>query len=599
MSYEPKEANAMYLDNENVQKLTPEQRAIWNEMHICREQIECILRSKPSMLGRGFWGVEGDVPVAAYLLAKACEYNDPFSVPFSAFAKDGVDQDIITLAENSHVPECWGELRKLILSHKPGIFRLVALLKDLNNDPMITPDSISALAEELLDVQPGEAFCDLCCGSGTVAMNIKTDVSEAHVSACDNDVSAIAVAKINNEMSNAGVDFSKIDVFELLTTATPERRYNKMFANYPFGMRLQNSGAGKIFLDRLQAKSPSISRATSSDWLFNLVMVEMLADDGKAVGVMTNGSTWNIIDTPIRKYFIENGFVECVIALPGKLFNGTGMQTSMVVLSKGNTTGVRLVDATEQYEPGRRTNELLDENIRAIVDATKADGDFSTFVSLDELRKNDYVLNIQRYSHSVQEVKNGAEFGSVIKRITRGAPLKATDLDSISSSVPTDMQYLMISNIRDGLIDSDLPYLSEIESKNEKYCLTNRCLILSKNGYPYKVAVAEVPDGKKIMANGNLYVVEIDEEKADPYYLAAYLSSEHGIAALKSITVGATIPNIGVDQLKKLIIPIPPLDQQKELGKHYRAVKDEIIMLQRKLERARNRMAHVFEEGGE
>lgn len=598
MSYEPKEANAMYVDNKNVQKLTPEQKAIWSEMHICREQIERILRSKPSMLGRGFWGAEGDVPVAAYLLSKACEYNDPFSVPFSAFAKDSVDPDIIKLAENHHIPECWEELRKLIASHKPGIFKLVALLKNLSDDPTITPDSISALAEELLDVQAGEQFCDLCCGSGTVAMNIKQSAPEACVSACDIDGNAIAMAKINNELSNAGVDFSTADVFDMLATGTPEQRYNKMFANYPFGMRLKNNGAGKIFLDRLQAQSPSISRATSSDWLFNFVMVEMLADDGKAVGVMTNGSTWNMIDAPIRKYFVENGFVECVIALPEKLFNGTGMQTSMVVLSKGNTAGVRLIDATKQCCVGRRINELSDDNIRAIVEATKADGDFSTFVSLDELRKNDYVLNIQRYNHSAEEIEDGAEFGGVIKRITRGAPLNAKNLDGIASSVPTDMQYLMIANIRDGLIDRDLPYLTEIESKNEKYCLTNHCLILSKNGYPYKVAVAEIPDGKKIMANGNLYVVEIDEEKADPYYLAAYLSSEHGIAALKSITVGATIPNIGVDQLKKLIIPIPPLEQQKEIGERYRAVRDEIIMLQRKLERARSRMSNIFEEGG-
>ena len=58
-------------------------------------------------------------------------------------------------------------------------------------------------------------------------------------------------------------------------------------------------------------------------------------------------------------------------------------------------------------------------------------------------------------------------------------------------------------------------------------------------GYPYKVAVAEVKEGQKIMGNGNLYIVELDEEKIDPYYLAAFLSSEQGTAALKSITVGA------------------------------------------------------------
>ena len=69
------------------------------------------------------------------------------------------------------------------------------------------------------------------------------------------------------------------------------------------------------------------------------------------------------------------------------------------------------------------------------------------------------------------------------------------------------MQYLMLSNIQNGLIDSSLPYITRIDEKNEKYCLTNRCLILSNNGYPYKIAVADVKEGLKILANGNLYIM--------------------------------------------------------------------------------------------
>lgn len=95
--------------------------------------------------------------------------------------------------------------------------------------------------------------------------------------------------------------------------------------------------------------------------------------------------------------------------------------------------------------------------------------------------------------------------------------------------------------------------------------------------------------------NGNLYIIELDEEKADPYYLAAFFGSEQGTAALRSITVGATIPNIGVEQLTKLVIPIPPLEKQKEIADKYKTVKDEITMLQLKLEKAKNRMAHIIE----
>ena len=52
----------------------------------------------------------------------------------------------------------------------------------------------------------------------------------------------------------------------------------------------------------------------------------------------------------------------------------------------------------------------------------------------------------------------------------------------------------MLANIQNGIIDDKLPYLSSIEPKYEKYCLKNNDLILSKNGYPYKVAVARERD---------------------------------------------------------------------------------------------------------
>lgn len=311
--------------------------------------------------------------------------------------------------------------------------------------------------------------------------------------------------------------------------------------------------------------------------------------------IMTNGSTWNQSDSAIRSYFIENGLIECVIALPARLFAGTAIATSMIVFSRNNK-GVRLVDASELFVEGRRVNELSYENISLIINATKNDSDISMYVSAEQLRDNDYVLSMNRYI--VHDVADGMAFGDVIKRITRGAQLNAKALDEITTTVPTDMQYLMLANIKNGLIDKELPYLKSIDKKNDKYCLSNHCLILSKNGYPYKIAVAEVKEGQRILGNGNLYIIELDEEKADPYYLAAFFGSEQGTAALRSITVGATIPNIGVEQLTKLVIPIPPIEKQKEIADKYKTVKDEITMLQLKLEKAKNRMAHIIEEGG-
>lgn len=74
-------------------------------------------------------------------------------------------------------------------------------------------------------------------------------------------------------------------------------------------------------------------------------------------------------------------------------------------------------------------------------------------------------------------------------------------------------------------------------------------------------------------------------------------SNEATVTIVKPLEITSQ-PNIGVEQLTKLVIPIPPIEKQKEIADKYKTVKDEITMLQLKLEKAKNRMAHIIEEGG-
>ena len=164
----------------------------------------------------------------------------------------------------------------------------------------------------------------------------------------------------------------------------------------------------------------------------------------------------------------------------------------------------------------------------------------------------------------------------------------------VSDSV-TDMQYLMLANIQNGIIDDKLPYLSYIDPKYDRYCLKNNTLILSKNGFPYKVAVASVSEGQRILANGNLYIIELDEDKANPYYIKAFFDSEQGHAVLKSITVGAAMPNIGVDKLKKVEIPLPPMEEQTRIAQRYQATLDEIAAIKLQLEKSVSKLHHIFD----
>ena len=135
------------------------------------------------------------------------------------------------------------------------------------------------------------------------------------------------------------------------------------------------------------------------------------------------------------------------------------------------------------------------------------DGELSTTKTTEELSKNEFVLNASRYFEVLPTIENGVEFGTVIKNIARGSQLRASDLDEFKSSTPTNFQYLMLSNINNGVIslDNEDQYLKEIPKKLEKYCVKNNSIVLSKTGMPaFKSAVAQIDDKTKVVANGNL-----------------------------------------------------------------------------------------------
>ena len=89
------------------------------------------------------------------------------------------------------------------------------------------------------------------------------------------------------------------------------------------------------------------------------------------------------------------------------------------------------------------------------------------------------------------------------------------------------------------------------------------------------------------MANGNLYIIRLKTDIVDPYFVAAFLSSEDGREVLERYVVGTTIPNLPLRNLKEIQIPVLPMERQKAIAARYQASLDEIEVLKIKLEKAR------------
>lgn len=454
-----------------------------------------------------------------------------------------------------------------------------------------TPYSVSELTSKVLDIKKTDYVADLCCGIGDYLCQLIMSGSKVGSYGIDINTEAVEVASIRTEVLGGKSEIEQGDLFDL----SSERVFDKIFSNYPIGIPMKEIVGRNTEIDELFKKLPDLRRATSSEWLFNAQIIKHLKKNGKAVVIMNNGSTWNSLNKKIREHFVREGFIEAVIALPPRMFSHIQAATDMVVLSYDNKS-VRMIDASEICVKGRRQTELSDENIAEIVSLLKKDSERAVTVDINTLKENEYVLNPARYLDTPLEIEDGVTFGSIIKHITRGAQLSARELDQLVTDENTGIKYLMLSDIQNGIISDDLKNLTGLDAKYDRYFIHDKSLLLSKNGAPFKVAIAEINDGERILGNGNLFIIELDEKKANPYYIKAFFNSEIGITSLKKIAVGATIPNIAAESLKKMIVPLPSLEKQNKVAEMYQSKVDEIKVLQLRLKKAQEDLKGIFGE---
>ena len=558
-----------------------------------------------------------DVDKIAWTIASVCKttYNPDLTVYAAAYVlhrslenyQISVDSmDLYFQTANEHekrslfiqraLEGSWDGIRQLKYRYSIDEFKALLLFYNGSGNKgwnFPTPEGVCQLAARLIRPVPGMKILDIGTGIGSFIRESFEEEPGASYVGLELNTELAIIAEIRAEIMGGDIYIWQCNVFDDFVTNSD---YSAVFANYPLGMRSINLGSlGEEYVRRLAVSSPEFAKLSSMDWVFNKKAIDCVNGNGKVVCIMANGSAWNTIDRKARRYFVENGLVECVIALPSKVFEGTGIGTMMIVFSPGNDKTM-MVDATELCEKGRRMNIITTDNVEKIINACQTESEISRYVSIDEIAHTDFILSPATYlSETEIATEDGVRLDS-IARITRGAQIQASALDAMASSVATDTQYLMLANIQNGIIDDDLPYLREVDTRWEKYFLRNNNLILSKNGAPFKLAVADVREGQRILANGNLYIMTVDETRADPYYIKAYLESEKGTAALKRITVGSTIPSIGVEQLKGLIIPLPPLEEQHRVADEYKACIQELKSLRRRTEKVTNRMSHIFDE---
>ena len=357
-----------------------------------------------------------------------------------------------------------------------------------------------------------------------------------------------------------------------------------------------------------------ILEKTSLEWLFNLLTINHLTDDGRALSVVKINTLSNPKNKNIRKYFIENGYIESIILLPENILIGSSVSLALIIFSKGNKK-IRFVDASNFYTKERRkkgdrlnpTKKILEENnIRDIFKFLNSDDNSEISISkgIEEFSENDYNLDVIENIEVIPEFENSKKIKElidkkIIKDIIRGSQISLDELKDLRSHEETPYIYLTLSNINDGFIEYENieDYLKKIPEKQEKFCIKNNVFLISKIGNPpYKFVVAQIPENRKIIASGNFAIIEVNEKKLNPWYLAAFFMTDIGVKVLKKAYIGVNFSSLSIKKLEEIAIPVPPIEEQNRIAQRYIDAITEIKNMKKDLKDKIQAVKEVFFE---
>ena len=280
-----------------------------------------------------------------------------------------------------------------------------------------TPPEVSDLIAELLDPQKGDSICDPACGSGSLLMKCGRKVVSNHNSkeyalyGQEAIGSTWSLAKMN--MFLHGEDNHKIEWGDtirnpkLLDKNGDLMLFDIVTANPPFS--LDKWGHEQAENDKFDRFRRGLPPKTKGDYAFISHMIETLKPVTGRMGVVVphgvlfRGSS----EGKIREKLINENLLDAVIGLPEKLFYGTGIPAAILIFKKKKSDdSVLFIDASREFKSGKNQNNLSEENIAKIIATYRARESvdkYAYLATLQEVKDNDYNLNIPRYVDTFEE----------------------------------------------------------------------------------------------------------------------------------------------------------------------------------------------------
>jgi len=309
-----------------------------------------------------------------------------------------------------------------------------------------TPQEVSELLAEITTVGKKEVnkVYDPACGSGSLLLKFAKVLGKENVRqgffGQEINLTTYNLCRINMFLHD--INYNNFDVAHGDTLTDPkhwdDEPFDAIVSNPPYSIKWDGDANPLIINDPRFSPAGVLAPKSKADLAFTMHMLSWLSTSGTAAivefpGVLYRGGA----EQKIRKYLIDNNYIDTVIQLPPDLFFGTTIATCVVILKKSKKDNKTLfIDASKEFIRGGNKNKLSEENRKKILDSfiKRKDAEyFAKLVDNKTIAENDYNIAVSSYvvAEDTREVVDIKELNKEIEKIVARQSELRTAIDEI------------------------------------------------------------------------------------------------------------------------------------------------------------------------
>lgn len=294
-----------------------------------------------------------------------------------------------------------------------------------------TPQEVSELLAKITTAGKKEIrkAYDPACGSGSLLLKVVKVMGKEHI---QSGVFGQEINKTTHNLSRINmflhdINYEKFDIALGDTLIEPQhwddQPFDVIVSNPPYSIKWEGDDNVTLINDPRFAPAGVLAPKSKADLAFTMHMLHWLATDGVAAivefpGVLYRGGA----EQKIRKYLVDNNYIDTVIQLPANLFFGVSIATCIIVLKKSKKENKTLfIDASNEFIHEGNKNKLSPDNIEKVLNeylSREETKHFSALVDNQQIAENDYNISVNSYVEA-EETKAKTDIVELNSRIEK------------------------------------------------------------------------------------------------------------------------------------------------------------------------------------